>query len=82
MALRHQRNADAGFDFVQPKTEGELTERKPSYIHEIIETLLPSAVIGPQNPKGDRLLELWGREDTPQRPGWTVVIEKKILVVK
>ena len=75
IALRHQRNADAGFDFIQPKTEGEPTEKKPAYVYDIIETLLPSAAVGPQNPQGNRLLELWARKDTPSRPGWTALVQ-------
>jgi hypothetical protein len=38
---------------------GELTELKPRFLYQIIETLLPSATFHPENnPNGERLLEL------------------------
>ena len=46
--IRHQRNPDCDFDFIQPEDlsmqgERRLVEAKPSYIFEIIETLLPGS---------------------------------------
>jgi hypothetical protein len=52
--LRHQRSPDCEFDFVRPGDE----RRKPEFVYQVIETLLPDAVQGPGNPLGNRLLQL------------------------
>jgi hypothetical protein len=58
LELRHQRNPDCEFDFIKPKRPEDLTEQKPEFIYEIIETLLPTALCDEDNPIPDRLLEL------------------------
>ncbi|KAL2915098.1 hypothetical protein HK105_205422 [Polyrhizophydium stewartii] len=73
--LRHQRNADCEFDFIQPPNRGELTEPKPQFLYEVIETLLPQAVYSAQNPNADRLLELWARPENV-RKGWTSIVHR------
>jgi hypothetical protein len=55
--LRHQRNPDCVFDFIKPKNEYTISEEKPSYIYEVIETLLPSTSIT-VHPHGGKLMEL------------------------
>ncbi|KAG2185000.1 hypothetical protein INT43_000913 [Umbelopsis isabellina] len=73
--LRHQRNPDCVFDFSKPQVPGELTELKPRFLYQIIETLLPSAIFHPENnPNGERLLELWAKADQ-KRLGWTTVVD-------
>ncbi|KAI8086472.1 uncharacterized protein BX664DRAFT_335884 [Halteromyces radiatus] len=73
--LRHQRNPDCVFDFIKPRLPNEISESKPSFVYQIIETLLPTAVYHPEsNPNGDRLLELWAKRDQ-QRTGWTTIVE-------
>jgi hypothetical protein len=56
--LRHQRSPDCVFDFVKPSTTTELSEEKPRFMYELIETLLPQAVYSESNPNGDRMIEL------------------------
>lgn len=46
------------FDFVKPSTATELSEEKPRFMYELIETLLPQAVYSESNPNGDRMIEL------------------------
>ncbi|RKP38181.1 hypothetical protein BJ085DRAFT_15323 [Dimargaris cristalligena] len=73
--IRHQRSADSLFDFIKP-TEPEFpTERKPLFLYQLIETLLPLAMPTEQSPLPNRLLELWARPDQP-RFGWTSVSQK------
>lgn len=55
--LRHQRNPDCVFDFIKPRTEDSLTEEKPEFIYEVIETLLPGTSIA-SCPNGGKLIEL------------------------
>ncbi|GAB5590146.1 hypothetical protein Unana1_05046 [Umbelopsis nana] len=74
--LRHQRNPDCVFDFSKPNVPGELTELKPRFLYQIIETLLPSATFHPENnPNGERLLELWAKTGQ-RRLGWTTVVDE------
>ncbi|KAJ3213111.1 hypothetical protein HK099_007565 [Clydaea vesicula] len=77
--IRHQRSPDCEFDFIKPKsTTGgilELTEEKPRFMYEVIETLLPQAIYSENNSKADKMLELWGRKDR-KRKGWTNVVFK------
>ncbi|KAF9979313.1 hypothetical protein BGZ73_000007 [Actinomortierella ambigua] len=56
--LRHQRSPDCVFDFVKPTDPGELSEEKPKFIYELIETLLPQAVYSESNPNGEKMIEL------------------------
>ncbi|KAJ3396407.1 hypothetical protein HDU92_003029 [Lobulomyces angularis] len=60
--IRHQRSPDCEFDFIKPKsTTGgilELTEEKPRFMYEVIETLLPQAIYSENNSKADKMLEL------------------------
>ncbi|KAG0177213.1 hypothetical protein DFQ28_006409 [Apophysomyces sp. BC1034] len=57
--LRHQRNPDCVFDYVKPLLPDEVTEKKPAFMYDVIETLLPTAVYHPEkNPNGEGLLEL------------------------
>ncbi|KAF9437719.1 hypothetical protein BGZ76_011428 [Entomortierella beljakovae] len=56
--IRHQRSPDSVFDFVKPTDPTELSEEKPAFLYELIETLLPQAVYSPTNPNGERMLEL------------------------
>ncbi|GAB5586849.1 hypothetical protein Unana1_01749 [Umbelopsis nana] len=73
--LRHQRNPDCVFDFSKPNVPGELTEMKPRFLYQIIETLLPSATFHPENnPNGERMLELWAKTGQ-NRLGWTTVVD-------
>ncbi|ORX61374.1 hypothetical protein DM01DRAFT_1299285 [Hesseltinella vesiculosa] len=75
--LRHQRNPDCLFDFVRPRIPDEVSESKPDFAYHIIETLLPTAVYDPENnPKGERLLELWAKRDQ-SRAGWTSIVERR-----
>ncbi|KAI8067162.1 hypothetical protein BC940DRAFT_333741 [Gongronella butleri] len=75
--LRHQRNPDCLFDFVQPLDPDEISEHKPDFIYTVIETLLPTAIYHPdENPHGERLLELWAKRDQ-RRSGWTTLVERK-----
>ncbi|KAI9288732.1 hypothetical protein BC943DRAFT_272814, partial [Umbelopsis sp. AD052] len=74
--LRHQRNPDCVFDFSKPRVPGELTELKPRFMYQIIETLLPSSMFHPENnPDGNRLLELWAKHGQ-KRLGWTTVVDE------
>ncbi|KAJ1561643.1 hypothetical protein HK096_003893 [Nowakowskiella sp. JEL0078] len=57
--MRHQRSPDCEFDFIKPKTKGYLSEEKPEFIYEVIQTLLPQAGYNPEkNSVGSGLLEL------------------------
>ena len=56
--LRHQRNPDCIYDFVKPKSEEDLREKKPDFVYDVIETLLPTASYNPETKKGDQLIEL------------------------
>ncbi|KAI1314736.1 hypothetical protein EDD11_001750 [Mortierella claussenii] len=56
--IRHQRSPDCVFDFIKPSKSSELSEEKPAFMYELIETLLPQAVYSDSNPNGDRMLEL------------------------
>ncbi|KAI8144119.1 hypothetical protein BJV82DRAFT_608353 [Fennellomyces sp. T-0311] len=74
--LRHQRNPDCVFDFIKPMLPGEITESKPVFMYEVIETMLPTAVYHPEkNAGGKGLLELWAKKGQ-QRTGWTTILEK------
>ncbi|KAI9484963.1 hypothetical protein BDB00DRAFT_96075 [Zychaea mexicana] len=74
--LRHQRNPDCVFDFIKPMLPGEITESKPAFMYDVIETMLPTAVYHPEkNPEAKGLLELWAKKGT-RRNGWTTVLEK------
>ncbi|KAJ3032352.1 hypothetical protein HDV00_007601 [Rhizophlyctis rosea] len=72
--LRHQRNPDCEFDFIKPRSEDQLTDEKPSFIYEVIETLLPQAVYGAENRGGERMLDLWGKKGH-KRKGWTSIVQ-------
>ncbi|SAM09248.1 hypothetical protein [Absidia glauca] len=77
--LRHQRSPDCVFDFVQPIEPGEVSERKPDFLYQVIETMLPGAVYHPENnPEGNKLLELWAKRDQ-RRTGWTTLVENHQL---
>ncbi|KAF9551641.1 hypothetical protein EC957_006534 [Mortierella hygrophila] len=76
--LRHQRSPDCVFDFVKPSTATELSEEKPRFMYELIETLLPQAVYTESNPNGDRMIELWARQGT-RRKGWTSICQPKVF---
>ncbi len=56
--MRHQRSPDCVFDFIKPHNTAELSEEKPLFMYELIETLLPQAVYSESNPNGDKMLEL------------------------
>ncbi|KAI8377832.1 uncharacterized protein BYT42DRAFT_571867 [Radiomyces spectabilis] len=74
--LRHQRNPDCVFDFVRPPLPDEVSEAKPAFMYDVIETLLPNAVYhAEKNPKGEKLLELWAKKGQ-RRTGWTTVVER------
>ncbi|KAF9206159.1 hypothetical protein BGZ49_002907 [Haplosporangium sp. Z 27] len=75
--IRHQRSPDCVFDFIKPVDPDELSEEKPKFLYELIETLLPQAVYSESNPNGDRMLELWARRGT-RRKGWTSVCQLKV----
>ncbi|KAI9102543.1 hypothetical protein DFS34DRAFT_591178 [Phlyctochytrium arcticum] len=72
--MRHQRSPDCEFDFLKPKLPGQLTEEKPEFIYDVIETLLPQAVYRTGNTEGDRMLDLWGKP-RKKRKGWTILVE-------
>ncbi|KAI7849843.1 hypothetical protein BDC45DRAFT_448089 [Circinella umbellata] len=75
--LRHQRNPDCVFDFIKPMLPDEISESKPAFMYDVIETMLPTAVYHPEkNPNGKRLLELWAKKGT-RRTGWTTILEKQ-----
>ncbi|KAF9182482.1 hypothetical protein BGZ51_004709 [Haplosporangium sp. Z 767] len=74
--LRHQRSPDCVFDFIKPSNDTELSEEKPLFMYELIETLLPQAVYSESNPNGDRMIELWARKGT-RRKGWTSICQLK-----
>ncbi|KNC98777.1 uncharacterized protein SPPG_05756 [Spizellomyces punctatus DAOM BR117] len=74
--LRHQRSPDCEFDFIKPKLPEDLTEEKPNFVYDVIETLLPQAVYGPANQNGDRMLDLWAKPGR-RRKGWTMVVQKR-----
>ncbi|KAG0050861.1 hypothetical protein BGZ83_004335 [Gryganskiella cystojenkinii] len=74
--LRHQRSPDCVFDFIKPRSDTELSEEKPLFMYELIETLLPQAVYSESNPNGDRMIELWARLGT-RRKGWTSICQLK-----
>ncbi|ORY36465.1 hypothetical protein BCR33DRAFT_855209 [Rhizoclosmatium globosum] len=69
--LKHQRNADCEFDFVKPASDDRLTQEKPSKIYDVIETMLPEALLG-----NGRLIELFARRDAKPRSGWTFVVDQ------
>ncbi|KAI9024915.1 hypothetical protein CLU79DRAFT_88541 [Phycomyces nitens] len=76
--LRHQRNPDCVFDFVKPMLPDEISENKPGFMYNVIETLLPNAVYHPEkNPRGEGLLELWAKRGQ-RRTGWTTVVEQPL----
>ncbi|KAG0328691.1 hypothetical protein BG004_002479 [Podila humilis] len=57
--LRHQRSPDCVFDFIKPGNVNTLSEEKPKFMYELIETLLPQAVYSEAaNPNGDKMMEL------------------------
>ncbi|KAJ3055550.1 hypothetical protein HK097_010158 [Rhizophlyctis rosea] len=56
--LRHQRNPDCEFDFVKPIVKGQVMDEKPSFIYDVIETLLPQAAYSKDNTRGDGMLDL------------------------
>lgn len=58
MELRHQRSPDCVFDFTKPGNAATLSEEKPKFMYELIETLLPQAVYTESNPNGDKMMEL------------------------
>ncbi|KAJ3007329.1 hypothetical protein HKX48_009188 [Thoreauomyces humboldtii] len=70
--LRHQRSPDCEFDFIKPLVSGTVTEEKPGFIYNVIETLLPQAVHSKTEPNGDRMLDLWAPPGRP-RVGWTIL---------
>ncbi|KAI8338457.1 hypothetical protein BC941DRAFT_469566 [Chlamydoabsidia padenii] len=73
--MRHQRNPDCVFDFVKPVEPDEISETKPKFIYNVIETMLPGALYHPEtNPTGNRLLELWAKRNQ-HRTGWTTLVE-------
>ncbi|KAF9092605.1 hypothetical protein BGX29_005251 [Mortierella sp. GBA35] len=74
--LRHQRSPDCVFDFIKPSTATELSEEKPLFMYELIETLLPQAVYSENNPNGERMIELWARQGA-RRKGWTSICQPK-----
>ena len=74
--MRHQRSPDCIFDFPKPSVDTELSEEKPLFMYELIETLLPQAVYSETNPNGDRMIELWARLGT-RRKGWTSICQLK-----
>lgn len=71
--LKHQRNPDCVFDFVQ-KDYNCLIQKKPEYIYEIIETLLPESRC---QEKHNMLLELWAKKNY-RRNGWTQVYDSEL----
>ncbi|KAF9405081.1 hypothetical protein BGZ94_003769 [Podila epigama] len=76
--LRHQRSPDCVFDFIKPEDASTLSEEKPKFMYELIETLLPQAVYNEStNPNGDKMIELWARPGTRRR-GWTSICQRKI----
>ncbi|KAF9167385.1 hypothetical protein BGX20_011621 [Mortierella sp. AD010] len=75
--IRHQRSPDCVFDYIKPVNSEELSEEKPLFLYELIETLLPQAVYSENNPNGDKMLELWARRGT-RRKGWTSVCQLKV----
>ncbi|KAI7817663.1 hypothetical protein BC939DRAFT_415875 [Gamsiella multidivaricata] len=74
--IRHQRSADCVFDFIKPGNPSELSEEKPAFMYDLIETLLPQAVHSESNPNGDKMMELWARRGT-RRKGWTSICQLK-----
>ncbi|KAG0239212.1 hypothetical protein BGW41_007828 [Actinomortierella wolfii] len=76
--LRHQRSPDCIFDFMKPTDPDELSEEKPKFIYELIETLLPQAVYSESNSNGDKMIELWARRGT-RRKGWTSICQTKVV---
>ena len=47
------------FDFIKPMLPDEISESKPAFMYDVIETMLPTAVYHPEkNPNGKGLLEL------------------------
>ena len=70
--LRHQRNSDVHFQFLQ-QPQG-MKEKKPPVAYTVIETLLPEAM---NNPKECRLLELWAAPNQ-LRKGWVRVVDMPI----
>ncbi|RUO96593.1 hypothetical protein BC936DRAFT_141775 [Jimgerdemannia flammicorona] len=54
---------------------GDLTEDKPRFVYDVIETMLPQAVYSAENPNGEKMLELWAKRGT-KRKGWTTVVQK------
>ncbi|ORX91608.1 hypothetical protein K493DRAFT_378432 [Basidiobolus meristosporus CBS 931.73] len=77
--IRHQRTADVVVDFEKPKShwiEQEYTEPKPVEIYEMIETILPNSRTPTPTGSG-RLLELWCKRNSHDRPGWISIHENK-----
>jgi N6-adenosine-specific RNA methylase IME4 len=64
--LRHQRSPDVCFDFLKKGRQ------KPTFVYEVIETLLPTAKYSPEEGRG-KCLELWATKGKA-RPGWTSVV--------
>ncbi|OMJ12370.1 hypothetical protein AYI70_g9170, partial [Smittium culicis] len=61
--MRHQRSPDC-----------EETERKPEFVYNVIETLLPMSICSEDSPSPDRLLNLWSPKGF-ERTNWTTVSE-------
>ncbi|KAI9004420.1 MT-A70-domain-containing protein [Hyaloraphidium curvatum] len=71
--MRHQRSADCEFDFLKPRHARALTDEKPVFLYEVIETLLPQAIETAEPAhRRFRLLELWARPNA-RRHGWISV---------
>ncbi|KAJ1676114.1 hypothetical protein EV182_008853, partial [Spiromyces aspiralis] len=58
LEMRHQRSPDVIFDFIKPEDSYDLTPRKPEYLYQVIETLLPKALCSDEFPEPNRLLQL------------------------
>jgi N6-adenosine-specific RNA methylase IME4 len=72
--LRHQRNPDVILDFVLPGDK-YLTENKPRFVYEVIETLLPEGNYKEGKQEGS-FLELWAPKGM-RRSGWTTIAQKQ-----
>ncbi|KAJ2162590.1 hypothetical protein GGF46_000593 [Coemansia sp. RSA 552] len=77
LEMRHQRSPDSMFDFMKPRMPGDLTDRKPEFAYTVIETLLPLALCSEEQPKPDRLLQLWMPSDC-HRTNWTSIVQRPI----
>lgn len=61
------------FDFVKPIRDLPLlTEEKPEFLFEVIETLLPTALCSSKGDTPNQLLQLWSSPGT-KRSSWTFV---------